>query len=134
MLAINFKVIPHSEQRYETFGDYWYDEEGILQVRVSDVGNPDMEFAAFIHEVIEEHSSKKKGISEPEIKAFDEMFNKETDEGLHLITDEPGEDERAPYRDDHRFANIIEKMLYYFFDIDEKEYEYKLIKLFTKDN
>jgi hypothetical protein len=133
MLSINFKVIPHKEQRYETFGDYWWDESGVLQARISDIGDDDMHFAGFLHEVFEAYSTNKKGVKEPDIMAFDEMFNKETDEGLHKIDDEPGEDPRAPYKEDHLFANVLEKLAGIFLKVDEQEYQRRVTKLFEKD-
>jgi hypothetical protein len=133
-MEICFKTIPHKEQRYETFGDYWWDEKGVLQVRVSDIGDKDMEFDAFIHEVLEAYTTNKKGISEPDIAAFDQMFNEETDRGLHDISDEPGNDPRAPYRDDHYFANYIERLVGSVLCVDETEYQRRVTKLFEKES
>lgn len=35
-MRILIETIPISEMRYPTCGDYWYDKEGVLQVRVAD--------------------------------------------------------------------------------------------------
>ena len=49
-MKINIETISHGQQRYPTPGDYWYDEEGTLQVRISDLGNELYEKMIAIHE------------------------------------------------------------------------------------
>ena len=65
-MRIVIETIPHDKHRYETVGDYWYDDMGTLQVRVSDMGNEFYEKMVVIHELIEEALTKQKGISEQE--------------------------------------------------------------------
>ena len=37
-MNITIKTIAHDKQRYDTVGDWWFDDEGDLQIRVSRVG------------------------------------------------------------------------------------------------
>ena len=53
-MEIYFKTIPEEEQRYETTGDWWIDENGVLQIRCSDyITDEKRQFLIFIHEVVE---------------------------------------------------------------------------------
>ena len=101
-LRIEIEVIPHESQRYDTAGDYWVDELGVLQVRVSDMGNQYYEGMVIIHELIEELLTRFKGISEPDIMQFDIE---------HLDSDDPGSLEDAPYHSEHMFALEIERAM-----------------------
>lgn len=109
-MNIEIKTIPYTEQRYETCGDYWHDENG-LHFRVNDMGNEDYAFLVAIHELIEEHLTRRRGLKEPDIMAFDVMWEKERAAGKHSEDDEPGHDPRAPYRNEHVLAENIERLL-----------------------
>jgi hypothetical protein len=125
-MKINIETIRHYRQRYETLGDYWYDPDGRIQVRVSSTGNDDYDFLIMIHELIEEHLTKRRGLSEPDIKAFDEKYEKEREEGFHKEDDEPGFDERAPYRVDHTISTGVELLLCGIMGLDWEAYGRKL--------
>jgi hypothetical protein len=112
-------IIPHEAHRYETVGDYWYPSDERMELRVSDMGNEDYEFLVIIHELIEAHLCRKRGISEPEIKAFDEEFESKRVEGN---VDEPGDDPKAPYQKEHQFATKIEKQLAKELNVNWEEY------------
>jgi hypothetical protein len=116
------ETIPHAKHRYETVGDYWIDDEGVIQFRQSDMHNEDFEFLVSIHEQIEEHMTRRRGLKEPDIKAFDEMYEKERSEGLHSQSDEPGFDKRAPYLKEHTIATGVEMMLAGHMGVDWNEY------------
>ena len=100
-----FKTIPHDQHRYPTYGDYLIDNKGKSHFMISDIGNEDMEFLCLIHELIEEHLTRRRGITEPTIKAFDEQFESDGREG------EPGEAHDSPYRKEHIFAENIERLI-----------------------
>jgi hypothetical protein len=108
-MKINIEIISHSKQRYETPGDYWVDENGDVQVRVSELGNETFEAAIFIHELIEFFLIRKKGTpTEPEIMAFDIEFEKYRKLGKVNQHDEPGFSENSPYRQEHTIATACE--------------------------
>ena len=41
MRKISIETIPHAQHRYETVGDYWHPTDDSVEVRVSDMGNPE---------------------------------------------------------------------------------------------
>jgi hypothetical protein len=120
-MNIEAKTIPYSEQRYQTCGDYWDDATG-KHFRINDMGNEDYAFLVLIHEMVEEHLTRRRGLKEPDIMAFDEMWEKERIDGKHSEDDEPGHDPRAPYRREHIFAENIERQIAAMMDLDWETY------------
>ena len=117
------KTIPYEEQRYQTCGDYWLNDKAALEFRVNQMGNEDYEFLVSIHEQIEEHLTRRKGIREEDIKAFDEMWEKERESGLHGEDEEPGHDPRAPYRLEHILAECVERLIACHMGLDWDAYD-----------
>ncbi len=113
-LHFDIKTIPHRAQRYDTLGDYWADASGISNVRVTELGDWRYEFLVAIHELIELALTRQRGISEPSIMAFDMAF---TGKG------EPGDNDSAPYRCEHRFAENIERLVCAELGIHWRDYE-----------
>lgn len=103
-MKINIETIPHSEQRYDTCGDYWTDADGTLQVRVSDTGDETYNQAVILHELWERFLIK---VQETVVDDFDIDFEKNRVKGNE---DEPGDDTRSPYRDEHCTATGIERI------------------------
>lgn len=118
MLNIDIKTIPQSEHRYETLGDYWDDPDGSTHIRVTNLKSEDSEFLVALHELIEQYLLKKRGISELDVKAFDIAFEKERAEGKWDEYAEPGDDPRAPYRQEHFIAESIERITAAFIGVD----------------
>ena len=111
-MNITIKTIPHSEQRYATVGDWWFDEAGDLQIRVSRApGNlppvNDWKYEAMIafHELAETLLCKDRGISVEMVDAFDKSFVQSE------IIDEAGDHPNSPYRKEHFFATTVERLL-----------------------
>lgn len=104
-MKIIIETIPISDMRYPTCGDYWYDEQGTLQVRVADMGNDFYEKMVVIHELIEEALTKQNGITEQQIMDFDLDFESNRKEGN---LDEPGFAENCIYKKEHTFATSVE--------------------------
>lgn len=96
--------------RYPTAGDYFFVED-YLTLQVCKQSNPDYEFLILVHELIEEHLTRKRGITEQSIMDFDLLFEEERYKGIHGADDEPGYDLRAPYRKEHIFSENIERLL-----------------------
>ena len=132
MLNINIKTIPHKEHRYPTLGDYWRNTDGKQEMRISEMGNDDYAFMIAIHELIEWYLTEKRGIKEEDIKAFDELFEKERLRGLHAEKEEAGFDSRAPYLKEHAFATNIEKQLAKELGVNWDKYDADIKALFTK--
>ena len=104
-------IIDKSKVRYSTVGDFFYDDKGVLHIWVADMGDDDMNFLVALHELIEEHLTKKRGITEQQIMNFDMMFEDERARGLHTDDEEPGWDSRAPYKKEHSFAEAMERLM-----------------------
>ena len=110
-------VIDNKKQRYPTIGDWTFDEEGNLHIKVSKMGDWRAESLVSIHEIVEAIICKHKGISQEEVDKFDIEFEKNNTEG------EPGDDFNAPYYKAHQFANYVERQLATKLGLDWVEYE-----------
>ena len=126
---IKIKIIPHSDQRAASPGDYWYDMNGVLQMRISDTGDDTMNRLILIHEMVEEFISQHQGVDEPTIQEFDVFYEGERELGLHSAEDEPGFDSRSPYRQFHTIATAIEMMLAGHLNLDWNEYDKTVMSL-----
>lgn len=108
MRKVSIEFIPHSLQRYPTCGDYWLDENGDLQIRVSLMGNVRSLLAVAIHELFESSGVIANQISMEAIDRFDMEFEKSRKPD---DLTEPGDTPEAPYGHLHRLSTIVE-MLY----------------------
>jgi len=113
MKRILINYIPHDQQRYETVGDWYYDPDGNLIINVSndhpDYPTKDEQFLVALHELIEVTLCRKRGITQEQVDDFDMMQLG----SMHAkyIDDEPGDHYDAPYRNEHRFACLIEHLM-----------------------
>lgn len=101
-MNVNMEVIPHGTQRYDTAGDWWFDEAGNLQIRVSSMDNWRSEMLVALHEFVEVVLCKNDGVTQQQVDDFDTN---------HLSSPEPGDEVDAPYRDQHCFAMAVERMV-----------------------
>jgi hypothetical protein len=127
------RVIPHSQHRYSTSGDYYEVGEGKWVIEVSEVGDARYEFLVAIHELVEWFLLWLRGVKEEEVRAFDLWWEEEAKKG-NVQCEEPGDDLRAPYHWEHIFATLVEKMVALQLGVDWKEYEKKLDELFEDKN
>lgn len=125
MLNISIKTIPQEEQHYNTLGDY-YEIAGGLAIRVTEIGDEYAELLVAIHELVECFLTRKRRISDSEITAFDMKFEQERALEMHIKSDEPGDDPRAPYVREHRFAENIERLVAHELGIIWADYEARL--------
>lgn len=108
------------EMRYPTAGDY-YEENGDLIIEAFKQGNPDHDFLIQLHELVEHYLTKKRGITNKMIDDFD--FQYEENRAEDDDTSEPGDDPNCPYRNEHRFAMIVEQMMAHELGVDWHEYD-----------
>jgi hypothetical protein len=106
-VKIVVETIPHSEQRYDTTGDWQYLEDGTLVVKVSRLRHERSEWLVAIHEIVEAFLCRQYGLADAAVTAFDEQFEKQP----NPQNIEPGDHPDAPYRDEHCFATAVERML-----------------------
>lgn len=124
-MDIQVKTIPHSTQRYDTSGDWWpetIDGKETLQIRVSALGDPYLEFLVAFHELAEAMLCRRADISEESVSNFDRGFEHLRKLG-HVSEDaEPGDASDAPYRQEHFFATAIEMLMAQKLGVDWNEY------------
>lgn len=107
---IIIRPVDAENQRYPTCGDWLYDAESdTLEIRVSRMADYRSELAVAIHEFFEAVQCLHADISEAEVTAFDLKFEEERAAGQHGEEDEPGDDKRAPYREQHIGATWVEQ-------------------------
>jgi hypothetical protein len=107
MFKIVIERIEKEKHRYDTLGDWYYDDEGAMQIKTTGE-TEDEAFLIALHELVEYWLCKKRGITVEEVDKFDFQWALEhpSDDTL-----EPGDDERAPYKKEHAFAMIVENMM-----------------------
>lgn len=128
-MNIEIKKIPDSKQRYPTVGDYWFDPNGDIHIRISDMQNKDYEFLVAVHELVEAYLTQKRGITEDSISAFDIKFEEERQAGLHGIDEEPGYAHNAPYKNEHFIAEAIERIVANQLGVDWGAYNKTIMEL-----
>lgn len=116
---IEVKTIPHNEQRYDTVGDWWTDDDG-WHIRVSQLGNWRWNFLVAFHELLELAWCAWKGVKQADVDAFDMAYEAARKPG---DASEPGDDPRAPYRAGHQFATAAERLAAAVLDVNWTEYE-----------
>jgi hypothetical protein len=121
VLDIVIKTIPHSQQRYNTVGDYFVDSATqSLQIRVSDMGNWMYEALVAFHELAEYLIITHQGVPLDEIDLFDITF--EASRGAADFS-EPGDCISAPYHQAHMTATALEQKLAFHLGVDWLAYE-----------
>lgn len=106
--------------RYATAGDY-EEINGIVKITVFEQGSEDKNFLVALHELVEQYLCKKRGITNDMIDNFDFKYEEEREEDDH--TSEPGDAPDCPYRNEHRFAMIVEQMMAHEIGVDWHEYD-----------
>jgi hypothetical protein len=110
--------IDQAEQRYDTVGDYWLEEDGTLQFRSTAFKDWRMAYACIMHELAEAALCLHVGVTFADIDDFDKRWEAARQAaGLEAITladgteiDEPGDDPSAPYYEQHKTGDIIERI------------------------
>lgn len=107
-MIIHIETIEHSVQNYETVGNYWEDENGVLQIRVSEMNNEMYNGMVATHELIEFLLTRHKGVKEEVITKFDLEYEEKRKRGEVEELSEPGFDNNSPYLLEHSFATSVE--------------------------
>lgn len=128
-MNIIIKTILHNEQRYPTCGDWWLDKKGDLQIRVSSLGDPYMEYLVASHELREFMVCKRRGITQKQVDAFDIQYEKDRARGKYTLDQEPGNDPDAPYTRPHRYATAVEMIDAEILGVDWPDYNNKVMSL-----
>jgi hypothetical protein len=100
-MKIIIEARPQDQMRYDTLGDWYYDEAGDLRIDV--VGEcPVHDVQAFLyafHELFEAVACRHAGVTQEMVDEFDLNYQGDG---------EPGDDPAAPYREQHRPASVLE--------------------------
>ena len=124
-MKIIIKIIPHSEQRYPTVGDWqWQGED--LHIKVSELGHWKFNVLVGFHEMIEALLCKDHGVSEQDVDQFDIFFESQRVEGN---VSEPGDDMAAPYWHEHQMATGFERLMAASLGVNWPVYEEKVASL-----
>lgn len=122
--------VPHRKQRYETVGDWIPGKPA--QIRVSKMKDQRYVFLVALHEMIEFELCKMHGITDREVVAFDVNFEAERRMNLHPVEAEPGDHPKAPYRNEHEFATMVEMMVAQKLGVSWSDYEKTILSLGPK--
>lgn len=119
-MKILIETIPHEAQRYTTVGDWFYDAENTLHIRVSKLSDPRLEELIAVHELVEVLLCSHAGVTQQSVDDFDKMTEKDRPDV------EPGDEPDAPYVRQHCFATAVERMLAAEMGVSWKNYEAEL--------
>lgn len=125
-MNVKIEVIDHKDQRYPTCGDWLFEENGDLTIRVSKLSDWRLEMLIAIHELTEVLICKHQGVSQQSVDDFDKAFEKARAEDNE---DEPGDEPAAPYVRQHCIATGVERILAAELDVSWKQYEEELSAL-----
>ena len=121
-MEIHIKTIPEREQRPEVNGaDWFWDEKGDLQVRVSPMSDWRYEILLALHEASEAILCKYDGVSQKSVDEFDAEFDK-----THAFDVNAGDDPAAPYKKQHTVSTGIERILAAYLNVGWAEYDGEL--------
>ncbi len=121
-MNISIKVIPESEMRACVNGaDWFWGENGDLQVRVSPLSDWRREILLGIHEAVEAIMCKHNGVSQESVDAFDLEYDK-----THTFDLNAGDDPKAPYVREHCLATAIERIMCAELEVNWESYDKEL--------
>jgi len=117
--TITIHLTTHKDlPRNNSLGDYFSDEEGNVTI-IAYMKNEEYYNEAFLialHEMIEQRLTEHRGISEHDIDAFDRCVDQNRD------VQEPGDEPDAPYYQEHRFAENVERLVAMELGVDWHDY------------
>jgi hypothetical protein len=125
-MNVFIKTIPHKEQLYNTCGDWRWDKDDTLQIRVSKMSDWRYEVCVLIHEIVEAFLCKYSSIGQKQVDRFDIAFEKKRKEGDES---EPGDSPKAPYRAQHCIATGIERIVAAFLGVVWADYDKEINSL-----
>ncbi len=107
-MNITIKIIPREAHRPEVDGcDWYYDEAGDLQIRISPMSCEAYEHALILHELFEALACRHDGVTQKQVDDFDLAYDKahpnEPDLGA-------GDDPEAPYHKQHNLATVVDRL------------------------
>lgn len=114
MPKITIESIPHKEQRYNTLGDWTYDTDGNITIKISEMPEPESFYLIAVHELIEAVLCWNSFITSEVVDYWDMAHPDDID---------PGGIKTAPYHKEHHSAHLMEQLLAGMMDYDWKDHE-----------
>ena len=108
-MNITIKTVPNEEIKQRagfTGADWWFDENGDLQVRVAKLSSEEREAALIVHETVEAILAKFHGVKVEDVDAFDVIAEKDD----HSV--DAGDLEGCPYGREHTAATACERVVF----------------------
>lgn len=136
-MNIDWQVVSHSDQRYETSGDwFWSDGSQTLFVRVSHLSDVRYEFLLGLHETIEAFLCHWGGISQAQVDDFDMPYEAAHQRGDSAYPcgcprkeySDPGDDKHSPYYWPHRIADAAERVVAMALHVNWADYDAEVDK------
>lgn len=124
-MKIIIESIPHETHRYTTVGDWYWEDDGTLRIKVSALSDWRREALVAVHELVEVLICKHDGVTQADVDQFDMKdfsYKDHPDE-------EPGDSPDAPYKKQHCIATGVERVLAAALGVDWKPYEDELGEL-----
>lgn len=119
MKQIILQIIPHEEQRLKMIGDWFFDQDDNLTVRVTDLGDWRLNFIIARHELDEAMLCKYYGVTTEQVDKYD---LEHPDNGSSDYAD----NQSSPYYQQHNDALAAEWIMSRLLDIDWKDYERRM--------
>lgn len=110
-MNIQVKIIDNESHRTAIGGgkitgaDWYFDEKGNLQVRISKMSDERYEMALALHEIAEALLCHLNGVTVEDVDRFDTKYD-----DTHDAENNAGDDPSAPYAIEHNFATAIERI------------------------
>lgn len=121
-MDILIRVIDNGQHRHPFTGaDWFWDNDGNLQVRVSKLSDWRYEALLGIHEAVEAIMCKHNNVTQESVDVFDTWYDQ-----THASDLNAGDDPNAPYRREHCFATAIERVLCAELNVNWKQYDDEL--------
>ena len=124
-MNINIQVIPNEQHRPGISGADWYfDQAGDLQVRISKMSDWRYETCLAVHEMVEAILCKYNGVTVAQVDEFDRPFEEAKDNVTNV-----GDKTNAPYRREHCFATAAERIVAAELNVPWQDYDDELAKI-----
>lgn len=126
-MKIVIKSIPHATHRYPTCGDWFYDDDGTLNILVSEEMPKESQQLVALHELAECLMCAANGVTQKIVDDFDMTYEANRKPGDES---EPGDQKDAPYFSQHGLATGIERIIATQMGVSWIEHEAAIGKLF----
>ena len=109
-LTIFVRSIPMSWNLFSTAGNWGVGEDGSILVTLTETSDWRYQAIVLMHEMTEIFWCKNNAVTGEACDAFDAIWEKELNSGIHRPEEEAGFDKRCPYRGGHVWGARIEHL------------------------